>query len=261
MPQLKISVWHKLLFVVVVPLIFQITFLLSLSALLHHVEKENEVYSKSKDVLLLANGAQLTIVRSLSYMLARDAEDPLRYAGVDQLVAELRRVEKILNTQQDMRPEVNELLKPLPRLFETLISNVLANKDDFLNHRLTLESMNRYQGKMLPLMFDLQEFSSALLRVDAQMKLEAPENLRRSRDQLALLLFAGTALSIAVSFGAAFIFFRDIFGRLRLIDQNARCLAMRTPITHSRFASDEIGVLALALENAEAALNESRAKK
>jgi PAS domain S-box-containing protein len=261
MPQLKISVWHKILFVVVVPLFFQITFLLLLSQLLQQVEQENEMYSKSKDVLLQVNSAQITIVRSLSSMLARRSKDPMRYVYTDQLTSDLRKVVKVMNNQNDMRPEVNELLKPVPQLFESIVTNVQENKEDFLNGRLTPQSLNKFQLKMMPLMFDLQDLSAALLRVDAQMKVAAPESLRRSRDQLALLLFAGAALSIVLSFGAAFIFFRDIVGRLRLIDHNARCLAMRTPITPSRLAADEIGVLASALENAETALTESRRKE
>ncbi len=261
MPQLKISVWHKILLVVVVPLFFQITFLLLLSQLLQQVEKENELYSRSKDVLLQVNSAQISIVRYMSFMLSRKKMDPTRYAYTDQLTSDLRKVVKVMNDQKDMRPEVNELLKPVPRLFESIISNVQKNKEDFFNHRITSDSLSKFQMAMLPLMFDLQDLSTSLLRVDAQMKVTAPESLRRSRDQLALLLFAGAALSIALSFGAAFIFFRDIVGRLRLIDQNARCLAMRIPIAPGRFAADEIGFLALSLENAEAALTESRRKE
>ena len=97
MPQLKISVWHKILFVVVVPLFFQITFLLLLSQLLQQVEQENEMYSKSKDVLLQVNSAQITIVRSLSSMLARRSKDPMRYVYTDQLTSDLRKVVKVMN--------------------------------------------------------------------------------------------------------------------------------------------------------------------
>ncbi len=261
MPQLKISVWQKILCVVIVPLFFQITFLLLLSTLLNKVEKENEVYSKSKDVLLLVNSAQITVVQNLSFMLTRNWKDPLRYANTDRLTTDLRKAMAVMNNQTDLRPEVRELLKPVPQLYESIISNVQNNRADFLAGRLNHRRLDEFQGRMLPLMFDLQELSSSLLRVDAQIKIAAPEALRRSRDQLALLLFAGAALSIALSFGAAFIFFRDIVGRLRLIDQNARCLAMRTPITPSRFTSDEIGVLATALENAETSLMESRRKE
>jgi PAS domain S-box-containing protein len=261
MPPLKISVWHKILFVVVVPLFFQITFLLVLSGLLRQVEQETETYSKSKDALLLLNEAQIAVVRNLSFMLARKSSDPVRYSQTERLTAELRKVESLIKNQTDLSPEVSELLKPVPQLFESIISNVQANKEDYLSGRLNSTRLNDLQLKMLPLMYDLQDMGNSLLRVDAQLKVVAPERLRRSRDQLALLLCAGTILSIAISFGAAFIFFRDIVGRLRLIDENARCLAMRTPITPSRAATDEIGILASALENAETALSESRRKE
>ncbi len=261
MLQLRISVWHKILCVVVVPLFFQIAFLLSLSGLLQQVERENEIYSKSKDVLLVINSAQISVVRSLSFMLSRGHADPVRYSYVPKLTADLRKALLAITDQKDMRPEVIELLKPVPQLFESIISDVQENREDFLNNRITRERQNHFQNQMLPLMFDLQDLSTGLLRVDAQLKVAAPESLRRSRDQLALLLVAGAALSIALSFGAAFIFFRDVVGRLRLIDENARCLAMRTPIKPSPFAADEIGVLASALENAETALTESRRKE
>ncbi len=258
---LKISVWHKILLVVIVPLFFQITFLLLLSQLLQRVEQENERYSKSKDVLLLVNSAEISVVRSLGFTLARRADDPVRYGYTDQLTVDLRKLETFINNQKDMQPEVSELLKPVPQLVESTISVVQQNKQDFLNNRLTPDRLDQFRNKVIPLMFDMQDLSNSLLRVDAQMKVAAPESLRRSRDQLALLLFAGAALSIALSFGAAFIFFRDIVGRLCLIDHNARCLAMRTPITKSKFAADEIGVLASSLENAEIALTESRRKE
>lgn len=261
MPQLRISVWQKILCVVVIPLFFQITFLLFLSTLLKQVEQENEIYSKSKDVLLLVNGAQISIVRNLSKMLTRDSKDPLRYANTDVLTADLRKVITVMKSQTDLRPEVRDLLKSVPQLYESIISNVENNRADFRAGRLTRRSLEEYQSRMLVLMFDLQELSTSLLRVDAQIKIAAPEALRRSRDELALLLFAGAALSIALSFGAAFIFFRDVVGRLRLIDENARCLAMRTPIKPSPFAADEIGILASALENAETSLMESRRKE
>lgn len=261
MPQLRISVWQKILCVVVIPLFFQITFLLFLSTLLKQVEQENEIYSKSKDVLLLVNGAQISIVRNLSKMLTRESKDPLRYANTDVLTADLRKVITVMKSQTDLRPEVRDLLKSVPQLYESIISNVENNRADFRAGRLTRRSLEEYQSRMLVLMFDLQELSTSLLRVDAQIKIAAPEALRRSRDELALLLFAGAALSIALSFGAAFIFFRDVVGRLRLIDENARCLAMRTPIKPSPFAADEIGILASALENAETSLMESRRKE
>lgn len=261
MPQLKISVWHKILCVVVVPLFFQITFLLLLSTLLKQVEQENEIYSKSKDVLLLINTGQISVVRNLSFMLTRSSKDPRRYANTDRLTADLRKVITAMQNQTNLRPEVSELLKPVPQLYESIISNVQENRADFLAGRLNHRRLEAFQGRMMPLMFDMQELSTSLLRVDAEIKAAAPEALSRSRDQLALLLFAGTALSIALSFGAAFIFFRDIVGRLRLIDENARRLAMRSPITRGRSSGDEIGVLALALENAETSLTESRRKE
>ncbi|MBS1955161.1 MAG: HAMP domain-containing histidine kinase [Cyanobacteria bacterium SZAS-4] len=261
MPQLKISVWQKILCVVIIPLFFQITFLILLSTLLKQVEQENQVYSKSKDVLLLVNRAQISIVRNLSFMLTRDSKDPLRYANTDVLTSDLRKVMAVMNTQTDLRPEVRELLKSVPHLYGSIILNVENNRADFLAHRLSKRGLDEFQGRMLPLMFDLQELSTSMLRVDADLKIAAPEVLRRSRDQLALMLFAGAALSIALSFGAAFIFFRDIVERLREIDENARCLAMRTPIKPSKLASDEIGVLAAALENAETSLTESRRKE
>lgn len=261
MPQVKISVWHKILFVVVVPLFFQITFLLLLSGLLQQVEKETEIYSKSKDVLLALNDAQISIVRNMSYMLSRESKDPTRYTKTDQLTADLRKAEALMNGQTNLRPEVSELLKPVPQLFESLISNVQENKRDYMSGRLNDSKLANFQAKMLPLLYDLQDLSNALLRVDAQIKATAPEGLRHSRDQLALLLFAGTTLSIAISFGAASLIFKDVVGRLRLIDENARRLAMRTPITPAKFTRDEIGVLASALEKAETALSESRRKE
>lgn len=232
-----------------------------LYGLLQQVEKDAEVYSKSKDVLLALNDAQISIARNFSFMLSRKSGDPTRYTRHDQLIADLRHVESLINSQKDLRPEVNEVLTPVPRMFESIISSVQENQRDYLSGNINHATLEKFQGKMLPLLFDLQELSSALLRVDAQMKAAAPEALRRSRDQLALLLFAGTALSIALSFGAAFIFFRDIVGRLRLIDENARRLAMRTPIIPGKFTPDEIGVLSSALEKAETALSESRRKE
>lgn len=76
-----------------------------------------------------------------------------------------------------------------------------------------------------------------------------------------ILLVLGTVISIVISVGAAWFFFNDVLKRLRIIEENARLLAMRSPLKDVPMGDDELARLDESLHKAGIVLDDSRRKE
>ncbi len=258
---IRLSIWHKLLLLVLIPLLFEISFVVLLAGLLRYAEQESDRYEQSKDMLLQFNVAQSAVVRTMSTIVVRGSADPSRFDSVDHAIVEVRKAVESMDKSVKLRPEMKEVMAPASELFESAIHVVQRGKQDFLSGQPSELQLSRMRKSALPLMLDFEQFSKNLLTAESQMKTVAPRELERIRDYVCWLLVLGTATSIAISIAAAWFFLHDILRRLRVIEENARLLAMRIPLKNFPMGDDEIASLDTALKQAEGVLDDARRKE
>ncbi len=258
---IRLSIWHKLLLLVLIPLLFEISFVVLLAGLLRYAEQESDRYEQSKDMLLQFNVVQSAVVRTMTTIVVSGSHDPSRFDRVDSAIVEGRRAVASMGKSVKLRPEMKEVMAPASELFESAVHVVQRAKQDFLSGQPSEVQLSRMRKAALPVMLDFEQFSKNLLSVESQMKTAAPKELERIRDYVCWLLVLGTVTSIGISIAAAWFFLHDILKRLRVIEENARLLAMRTPLKNFPMGNDEIASLDTALKQAEGVLDDARRKE
>jgi PAS domain S-box-containing protein len=241
--------------------LFEISFVVLLAGLLHYAEQESDQYEQSKDVLLQFNLAQTAVMRTMSSIVMGGSHDPNRFGSVDATVVEVRKAVAIMYKTSKLRPELREAIAPAPELFEAAIKMVERGKQDFLSGQPSEVQLVRMRKAGLPLSLDFEQLSKNLLAAESEMKSVAPKEQERIRDSVFWLLVLGTVISIAISIGAAWFFLNDILKRLGVIEENARLLAMRSPLKNFPMGDDEIASLDTALKQAECVLDDARRKE
>jgi PAS domain S-box-containing protein len=258
---IRLSIWHKLLLLVLIPLVFEISFVVLLAGLLRYAQQESDQYDQSKEVMLQFNYAQSVVMRSMSKLVTSGTGDPHRFDGIDLAVQQIRRALAIIEQSAKLRPELKEVMAPVPELFETAIKIVEDGRKSFLAGQPSMDQLNIMRKAALPLVLDFEQVSKNLISVETQMKSAAPKELERIRDYIFWLLILGTIISIAISIGAAWFFVNDILKRLGIVDENARLLAMRSPLKETPMGNDELARLDHALRRAGTVLDDSRRKE
>lgn len=255
------SIWHKLLLLVLIPLIFEILFVLVLANLLQYAEKTSEQYEHSRDVLTTYMFAETAIVHTMTTLVTGGSASHSRFDSIDPAIAQVRYATTLLNKSADLQPELKEVMAGAPELFESAIRAVENGRKDFMAGTPNEENLATMRKAGLPLILDFDQFSKNLMRVENHINAVAPKELARAGEYVFWLLVLGTLSSIGLSLGAAVYFFNNILKRLRIVEENARLLAMRAPLIATALGDDEIARLDAALHKANQVLENSRRKE
>lgn len=258
---IRLSIWHKLLLLVLIPLVFEVSFVLLLASLLQSAQQASDQYERSKDVLLQLNTAESAIVHTMTKLVLSSSTDPNRFVGVDQAVATVRKSALSMQHTVVMVPELKEVTAPAFDLFESAIRAVENARSDFRRgdpSNLQIENM-RKAG--LPMLLDFDQLSKNVFGAEKRLNTVSAPELERKRNSVVWFLVAGTLLSIFISMGAAWFFVNDILKRLRIVEENARLLAMRGSLKTVPMGDDELARLDQSLHAANQVLQSSRRKE
>ncbi len=260
---LKLSVWHKLLLLVLIPLVFEIIFVASLALLLGYAEEQADQYEKSKEVLLRFHMAQAALLRSMTKVVSSFNEGSSQI-GVefDRAIASIRESRNMIASTIDIRPELADAVAPIPKLLDRAISMSAEGKAIITNPNVEYRKRPKFMREAaLPLLFEFQPIANHLMRAEDDMRAVAPRELELIRLAVIVILVVGILFSIIISIVAARIFSRNVLRRLQVIEENAQLLAMRAPFKETSIEYDEIGKLTQALEDANYVLAETRRKE
>ncbi|HEY9677715.1 MAG TPA: ATP-binding protein [Drouetiella sp.] len=259
--KLKLSIWHKLLLLVLIPLVFEICFALVLAGLLEQAEEQADQFAQSKEVLMQFNLANRTLVHTMSRIVTDESTTTDKGARIDKAIAEVRQALKSMQNSGHLVPELEDVLRPAPQIFESAIQVVETSRNDFVAQRPSFGQLVRMRQVGMPIMLEINQMSHDLLAVDAHMKVAEPRELERTRRNVFAFLLFGTAASVLISIAAAWFFFRDILKRLNIIKENAHLLAIRLPVVNAVRGGDELTKLNIALQKGYSVLESARNKE
>ncbi|HEY9678243.1 MAG TPA: ATP-binding protein [Drouetiella sp.] len=255
------SIWHKLLLLVLIPLAFEVGFVLILGNLLQYEQRESEKYEQSKEVALLFNKTQNKVMRMMTKIVVGGSQDASRFYGIDEAIEDVRRSNKAAQDIAQTRSELRDVIAPCSDIMETAIQVAQELRKIFNTTKSSAEQLAVMRRTAVPMMLDFERASKNLLSAEQKMKSTAPKELEQIQNLVTLALVLGTIFSIVISVGAAWIFVNDILKRLRVVEENARLLAMRAPLKQAPMGVDEIATLDSALHNAGTVLEDSRRKE
>jgi PAS domain S-box-containing protein len=245
-----------------IPLTFELIFVISLGALLRYAQEESDRYEQSKELLLHFHMAESYLMHTTSILLA-DSKDPsLLNVHLDVAIRQFRQTSEEIRKSASIRPELKESLVEVPALFEQTIKvSQQAGKMYNVGGVIDLKVLGAARNQALPLLIEFERISKNVLQAELKMSTVAPEQLAQIRVYVISALVVGTLTSAGLSALAAYVFSNTILLRLRKIENNARLLGIRAPLSSLPSGSDEIGVLAKSLQEADRVLSETRSKE
>ena len=258
----NLSVWHKLLLLVLVPLSFELIFVISLGALLRYAQEESDRYEQSKDLLLHFHMADRYLMHTLSILMADSKNPSLVNVHLDIATRQFRQTSEEIRKSASIRPELKESLVEVPALFEQAIS-VTHQVGNLLNKRGGIDNkkLGAVRNQVFALLIEFQRISKSVLQAELQMSTVAPEQMAQIRFYVISVLVVGTLTSTGLTAFAAYVFSNTILLRLKKIENNARLLGIRAPLSSLPTGNDEIGALAKSLQEADRVLAETRSKE
>jgi PAS domain S-box-containing protein len=258
----NLSVWQKLLLVVLIPLTFELIFVISLGALLRYAQAESDRYEQSKELLLHFHRTESYFLQTTTMFMAHSDSPELLNKNLVTATHYYRETSEEIKKESAIRPELKESLAEVPALFDRAL-DITHRTVNLLGHRGTVDPMDvvtlRNQG--LPLLIEFQQISQNVLRAELRMSTVAPEQLAQIRFWVVAALVIGMLVSVLLSGFAAYLFSSTIVERLKKIENNAHLLAMRSTLHDLPTGGDEIGMLAQSLQEAEHVLAETRSKE
>lgn len=258
---IRLSIWHKLLLIVLIPLVFEVSFVALLANQLQSAQQASEQYENSKEALLTFNQAQSTVVHTMTKVVLGGSSDMTKFDGVDQAIRVVGNASIKMQALLKNLPELKDVLAPAPELFASAINAVKKGRDDFTSGMPSADQILNMRKAGLPLLLDFDELSKNLIEVEKRVNTVGPAEIERKRNSVLILLVLGTVISIVISVGAAWFFFNDVLKRLRIIEENARLLAMRSPLKDVPMGDDELARLDESLHKAGIVLDDSRRKE
>jgi PAS domain S-box-containing protein len=256
-----LSIWHKLLLIVLIPLVFEVSFVALLANQLQSAQQASEQYENSKEALLTFNQAQSVVVHTMTKVVLGGSTDMTKFDGVDQAIRVVGNASIRMQALLKNLPELKDVLAPAPELFASAINAVKKGRDDFTSGMPSADQILNMRKAGLPLLLDFDELSKNLIEVEKRVNTVGPAEIERKRNSVLILLVLGTVISIVISVGAAWFFFNDVLKRLRIIEENARLLAMRSPLKNFPMGDDELARLDESLHKAGIVLDDSRRKE
>lgn len=247
--------------IVLIPICFEIGFVAVLANQLQAAQQASEQFENSKELLLTFNSASSIIVHTMTKVVIGGTSDAARFAGVDQALIDVRKHADKMEQLVSKLPEMKEVMAPVPDLFSSAIRAVELGKKDFSEGMPSGVQIADMRKSGIPLILDFDELSKNLIEVEKQLNQVGPAEIERKRNSVLILLVLGTIMSIAISVGAAWFFVNDVLKRLRIVEENARFLAMRTPLKNMPMGDDELARLDQSLHRAGVVLDDSRRRE
>ncbi len=251
-----LSLYRKALILVAVPLVFELSFLVTLGYLLEQVEQERAREAHARDV-----GVHLS--NFMRYLLDRESLVVLRH---------------ITHNKETFRPRINQvtakILEEYAQLSETCVTNEYEKKKlqelrdvirEFDQH---LDSAENAMEAGIPPIRSWAVLKKTIDRMHVVMEqfieeqqsvqLEQKNLLAAYRDRLKLLIVFGFVVNIALAIGLALYFNRGTLNRLKVLIENTNKLSKREKLLPHLQGDDELARLdstfhkmAEALEEAE----------
>lgn len=257
----NLTITAKGMILVVVPVLFELAFVLVLSQMLWSASQQFDQLDTANEVLMRLHQIRLTCATGALVLTDKTSTPDQQLIELDKMLAMVDNPRYYLTTIGGGLTELNQLSDSgttLKEDFKALLQylrSILINKSDIRSQAAN------FQGKLQALSIEARDFTQRILSIEMQQRSQEPRELERVRNSLTAWLLAGVLVSCVVSAGLAYFFTTDVLKRLRVIENNARLLASGVPLAAPQSGSDEIARLDAALHESGAILKEARRRE
>jgi len=257
----KLTVWQKLLLLVLIPLSFEFILVVSLAALLKYTQEETRHYETSREVLRQFHKADTQMMRYLDgLVMAFDTREDLNIALSKPSTVITETCAAMVATA-DIDPQLREAVKPFPEVFARTSSLVERSRQILSDPATKRRAPNILRTMWFPVLAEIFDLEKPVLEVESRIKAQAPQELKMLRVYIILMLTVGTIVSACSSAMAAVLFANGIVGRLHKIAEDAHAIALGAELGGTISDGDEIEKLSAAVHEASQVLAETRKKE
>lgn len=258
---LKIS--QKGVILVLVPLVFELTFVGLLVWRLQAAEREARIARHAQNIITQCDRLERTLMDAGQWMVAwnltRDQKNEMRFQrAMNRIVASVDNLHKETINDPDARRQVQKLVKVSDKVQETFASyhEQISSSDRAISLR-----MASFLGEEVKRVFD--PFNRILEEVnnDQQKKLsQVPNEDQRSRP-VKLILIIGVLGNILITIALALFFSRGITQRLSVLSDNSKRIANKEPLNMPLVGQDELTMLDRSFHDMAKALDAAEKRK
>lgn len=238
----NLTLFHKALILVVLPLAFEAVFFGTLLNMLHQAEVEGRREQHAKEVMLSLNqlmGCLMDGTRAIAMYVALRQEDALnKYLEVVRPVPEeLARLRTLLKDEPGASKAMDEFDGSVQEVMNVLNDGIALVKGGEIH--AGLKRIRETQR----IMRALNNYMDAVRARSKAVADQSSELQERARLTMKLILVAGMLFNILLAVSLAFYFNRGTTRRLGLVMDNTRRLAKREPLLPPVGGGDEIAHL------------------
>jgi PAS domain S-box-containing protein len=244
--RLNLKLSHKGLILVSVPLIFELIFLATLTALLRQAEIEVQRQVRSKAIISQANTlSKLFYDAGVAMGGYSITKSPLFSDRYDKIV---RQIPQDLNELKNLvgdNARQQQILQNLQGITVTGLKILGEAKSAIDDNRVDVAQFRaRHMYKEIRSLADrLQDELRGLTEDERKIESEGPEAQNRSRATVKLFLVVGVVFNVLLAVALALFFSRGIGKRLNVLTDNTIRLARGEPLNDPLSGSDEIAHL------------------
>lgn len=256
----NLNATQKGMILVLVPVIFELTFVSYLSWLLYSAKTELEQIEHSKKAVLQ--------LQSLNDQIASAVLSVEDFGGDETEAQQMADAQRILETsvtagmESDFTAETNPELKDLLHRCEEVRDHGLELVE--MAHSLVLGpggSMSNFMKHMpreqiLSVFMEVQSLDQEIMKIEKRVQAAKPEKLKQLQNEITLTLSIGVLFSLSLSLLLTQFFTSDILSRLNRIAANAHRLAAGKELPEPLPGTDEIAELDRVLYDSNTALKE-----
>ena len=259
---LKIS--HKGFILVLVPLVFELVFLIILSVLLQKAEEEVQRQVRSKAIISQANALSKLFydagVAMGGYSITKSPLFSDRYDKiVRQIPMDLTELSNLVG-DNDKQQQILVRLKTITSDGLKILGEAKSAIDD--NRVDVAQFRARHMYKQIRQLADqLQDELKGLTEDERKIENESPEQQNRSRTMVKVFLVVGVVVNIAIAFLLLYYFLKSISIRLNTVTDNSFRLARGQRLNPPLTGADESAQLDDAFRSMAEALAEASRKE
>jgi PAS domain S-box-containing protein len=264
MLRLNLKLSHKGLILVSVPLIFELIFLATLTALLRQAEIEVQRQVRSKAIISQANTlSKLFYDAGVAMGGYSITKSPLFSDRYDKIVRQIPQDLNELKSLVGDNPRQQQILQNLAVITVTGLKILGEAKSAIDDNRVDVAQFRaRHMYKEIRSLADkLQDELRGLTEDERKIESEGPEAQNRSRATVKLFLVVGVVFNVLLAVALALFFSRGIGKRLNVLTDNTIRLARGEPLNEPLVGMDEIAHLDGVFHSMADALTEASRKE
>lgn len=254
---INLTATKKGLILVLLPLVFQIAFISLLAGLIASAQSFSAALEDSRETILQIHDIEQECFESIALILDAEAHPERSYVGeFTRLEQLMRNAVKELKSKRPLRDDVQQIIQAVVEASPRLEKLCRTGRKIYGDPSKKPEDRIKYiRNDLYAVGFQFREIDRQIF--DLEKMVQADEPVERRRRLLIIgIVVAGLFGSLLFCALLSAFFTKEFVARLKVIDQNARFIAMRRELPPVIPGQDEIADLDRVLHDSSIILNE-----